>query len=103
MWRWGVGRGFTWHSGMGGEKRGHRGRSGKAIERHDDGQSKQLKKAEIGSRQDEGRKKELKQSGALNVGHKIERSVREKKTEGAPREWERRIQAKPVNTLPWRR
>lgn len=70
------------------------------MERHGDGQTQQLKKAEIGRRQ--GRKKKIKQSGAANVGHKIERSMREKTTERVPREWEPRIQAKVVNTLPWR-
>lgn len=64
-----------------------------------------MKKAEIGRRQDERRtkKKNHKQSRASNVGYKIERSTREKKTEGTPREWKRRIQAKVVNALLWRR
>lgn len=41
--------------GNSGEKGGHGGRRRIAIERHDDGQSQQLKKAEIGRRQDERR------------------------------------------------
>lgn len=62
-----------------------------------------MKKAETGRRQDQKeKKKKKKQSGAANVGHKIERSMREETTERVPREWEPRIQAKVVNTLPWR-
>lgn len=48
-------------------------------------------------------KKNQKQSGASNVGYKIERSTGRKKIEGTPREWKRGIQAKVVNMLPWRR
>lgn len=64
--------------GNGGAWGGHRGRRRIVIERHDDGQSQQLKEAEIGRRQDERRQKRTKAERGFQCGP-LNREISERK------------------------